>query len=66
MTSLAGGLPHPSLFPFKHADIEVFDAHAPVDPQETSPNVENTHHIHLSQFGSQTENTLSKAMQYSQ
>lgn len=67
MTSLAGGLPNPSLFPFLKADIEILDANVDLSPADTSrQDAVASHHLRIDRNGSSSDNTLSRAMQYSE
>lgn len=69
MTSLAGGLPNPSLFPFVKADIEILDPGSSLSPDDATKSghagPETTYHLLLDRYGDPSQNTLSKAMQYS-
>lgn len=65
MTSLAGGLPHPSLFPFLRADIEILAPTTDLAPAAPGqPTAGET--ISIQRNGSFAQNTLSRAMQYSE
>lgn len=62
MISLAGGLPHASLFPYSSLKVDAFRSDTYVDPEDlTPPNLEV---LSLNRNGKASENTLSKAMQY--
>jgi len=62
MISLAGGLPSASLFPFSSLKVEAFRSDTYVNPEDLSPPVLET--LSLARNGKATDNTLSKAMQY--
>jgi aromatic amino acid aminotransferase I len=62
MISLAGGLPNASLFPFSSLKVEAFRSDTYVNPEDLSPPVLET--LSLARNGKATDNTLSKAMQY--
>ena len=62
MVSLAGGLPHASLFPYASLSGEIFRSDTFVDPDD--PTLPSLQRISLHRDGPATANTLSKAMQY--
>lgn len=62
MISLAGGLPHASLFPYSSLKVEAFRSDTYVDPEDLTPPVLET--LSLQRNGKIADNTLSKAMQY--
>lgn len=65
MTSLAGGLPHPSIFPFLRADIEILSPTADLNPA-AAEQAANPEKITIARNGLPSETTLSKALQYSE
>ncbi|KAK7451736.1 hypothetical protein VKT23_012415 [Stygiomarasmius scandens] len=62
MISLAGGLPHPSLFPYQQLDLKVYTPDAKITPGEA---VNSSMALSLPQYANGNQlNTLSKALQY--
>ncbi|THU90949.1 PLP-dependent transferase [Dendrothele bispora CBS 962.96] len=63
MVSLAGGLPHPNLFPYQQLDLKVYAPDAKIIPGET---VTSSMNLSIPQYASETHqlNTLSRALQY--
>lgn len=65
MTSLAGGLPHPSVFPFLRADIEILAPTADLTPAAPGQDAASRT-VSIQRDGPASQTTLSRAMQYSE